>query len=174
MTQSEEPSSTSLRSLCARVLVACLLVLIADQITKEMALSELTSDSPIEVLPGFFNLTLHFNPGVAFGLFASLQPALRSVLLLLTTFLALSCVGYFLLRDFRHDPFGQIALGFILGGAFGNIIDRLRFGHVVDFLDFYVGRYHWPAFNLADSFICIGVGLLILKMMIGNQKGAVE
>jgi len=143
--------------------VACIVGL--DQLTKAMVLDSFTPGEIREVVPGFFNLTLHFNPGVAFGMFADLEDSLRVLVLTVTTVLALALVFYFLVTEYRYDRGGQFALALVLGGAMGNIIDRIRIGEVVDFLDFYIGTVHWPAFNVADSAICVGVTILIFRSL---------
>jgi signal peptidase II len=108
-----------------------------------------------------FNLTLSFNRGAAFGLWSGLESGWREIVLASTILLALGVVGFLLTRPYYQSKVTQIALAAILGGAIGNVIDRFIYGAVVDFLDFYLGSYHWPAFNIADSAICIGVGLLL-------------
>ena len=100
--------------------------------------------------------------GAAFGLLSGLEDGTRQLVLMLTTGGALIVVFYFLLFEFYSNSFGRLALAMILGGAMGNIIDRIRLGKVVDFLDFYIKDMHWPAFNLADSAICVAVFILIL------------
>lgn len=145
------------------VLVASFTTLI-DQATKWAIVQLLSTGEQVEVIPGFFSLTLLFNKGAAFGLFAGIESdALRYTLLGLSTLVALSILGYVLLKDFCDDVPGQCVVGAVLGGAVGNIIDRVRLGEVIDFLDFYVGSRHWPAFNVADSAICVGVILLLLR-----------
>jgi signal peptidase II len=134
--------------------------MIIDQLTKFAATSFLLSSTPIPVAPSF-NLTLVFNTGVAFGLLADLGPGVRELVLGGATILALWVVLYLLLTEYRESFSGQLAIGMIVGGALGNAIDRFLLGSVVDFFDFYLGQWHWPAFNIADSAICIGVGLLI-------------
>ena len=138
-------------------------VVIIDQLAKIAVMSRLSPNQVIPVIPGFFNLTLRFNPGAAFGLLSGLPPKLRGAALGLTTIFALSCVVYFLMKDYFGDRIGQISLALILGGAFGNIIDRLCYGEVVDFLDFHLFNLHWPAFNVADSAICVGVFILLIR-----------
>lgn len=138
-------------------------VVIFDQITKFVALSAFAPGDVLPVFDGFFNLTLAFNRGVAFGLFANLTDGTRHLLLGLSACVALAAVAYFFFRDYAHDLVARCALILVLGGAVGNIIDRIRLGMVVDFLDFYVGDYHWPAFNIADSAICIGVFILLFR-----------
>jgi len=140
-------------------------VLALDQITKVIALGRLEHGVPVPVIDGVFSLTLVMNPGLAFGMLGRTPPAWRWVVA------GLSVAALVALLTFarRMAPTGglvsTVALGLILGGAVGNLIDRARFGAVVDFLDFYVGAYHWPAFNVADSGISVGVALLALRMV---------
>ncbi|MCB0333470.1 MAG: signal peptidase II [Bdellovibrionales bacterium] len=139
------------------------LVAFLDQWTKYLIVTSLTLGEQIEIIPGFFNLTLAYNPGAAFGMMADLPDGTRQLVLAGVTLLALCVVFYFLAKDYYHDVVAQSALGLILGGALGNIIDRVRIGVVVDFLDVYLKNYHWPSFNVADSAICIGVGILVFR-----------
>jgi signal peptidase II len=137
-------------------------VIVLDQLSKLVVLASVGPGEVITVIPKFFNLTLTFNKGAAFGFLAGAPDGMRQVLLYLMTAVALGVVVLMLVRDYRHSSLAKVALAMIIGGALGNIIDRIRIGHVVDFLDAYYGTYHWPAFNLADSSICIGVFLLLL------------
>lgn len=133
-----------------------------DQLTKFMVVKEFLLYETIPVVPGFFNLTYITNTGAAFGLFAGEQTMLRQVFFIAVAMAAL-LVMFFSYRHLHSQ--GRLfvhAIGMIAGGAVGNLIDRLRLGSVVDFLDFYVKTYHWPAFNVADSAITVGVGLFIL------------
>lgn len=144
-------------------------VLISDQVTKYLALTYLSTSSQIPIIPGLFNLTLVHNRGAAFGMFSGLPDFWRRVVLIGVSCLALIVVFRFMLNEAKGDKVSQFALIGILGGAVGNIIDRIRFDSVVDFLDFYYGTYHWPAFNIADSAICVGVFFLIFRMLFGNN-----
>lgn len=138
-----------------------LLVLVADQITKQLALRYLEIGSRICIIPGFFDLTLTFNKGVAFGVFSDIHnDFLRQAILAVTTVVALVAVLYFIRSEMGGKLSGQIALALILGGAIGNVIDRMWLGQVVDFFLAYYKLYQWPVFNLADS--CISVGVVIL------------
>ncbi len=142
-----------------------LVILVLDQLTKLVALDRLSSGVPVNVVDGFFSLTLVMNPGLAFGMLSSTPTAWRWIVALLSmgALAVLAVVGARLL------PAGgwvtRLALGLIFGGAVGNLIDRARFGAVVDFLDFYWRGYHWPAFNVADSAISVGVTLLALRII---------
>ncbi len=137
------------------------ITLICDQTTKYVVVRMFSLGEVLPVVEGFFNLTLHYNPGAAFGLMAGLPDGVRQLTLAVTTAVALACIVYFLARNLFENGWGRAGIGLILGGAIGNICDRLRLGQVVDFLDFYVGGYHWPAFNVADSAICAGVAILL-------------
>jgi signal peptidase II len=159
--------SASSMALVAAIVVA---VFILDQVSKFWVLAAFERGEVLEVIPGLFNITLHFNPGVAFGLFADLGEGLRTLVLAGTTTVAIAFVLYFLLVDYRDDRVGQSALALVLGGALGNIVDRIRLGEVVDFFDFYIGSAHWPTFNVADSAICIGVAVLLIKGVLDIRK----
>lgn len=142
-------------------IVTCLTVA-CDQATKLVVLSSFRPGEILPVIDGLFNLTLTFNYGAAFGLWSWLAPGVREIVLGLTILGAMGLVAYFLTRPYYRTLSAQLALSAILGGAIGNVIDRIRLGAVVDFLDFYLGNYHWPAFNVADSAICVGVAVLLL------------
>jgi len=117
------------------------------------------------VIDGFFNITYVQNTGVAFGIFSSIISPVKSVLLsVFTAFAAIVVVAYSV-RSPARNRLLQVALALILGGALGNLYDRLAYGYVVDFLEFYIGTYHWPVFNIADSAITIGVVLLALEII---------
>lgn len=145
------------------------IVLVGDQVTKYLALQHLSESKLIQVIPGVFNLTLVFNRGAAFGMFGNLPDTLRRVVLVLVSAIALVVVFRFMCKEAKHDRYAQLALVAILSGAIGNIIDRVRFDAVVDFLDFYYGTYHWPAFNIADSAISLGVFVLVLRLLFGTS-----
>lgn len=143
------------------------LVAALDQLTKYIVLLNISVTDQIPIIDGFFNLVLTFNRGVAFGMLAETHETLRVVLLSISTVLAIAVLFYLFFKEYRSDSIARIAISLILGGALGNIIDRLRIGMVVDFLDFYLnlesGAYHWPAFNLADSAIFVGVFVLLFR-----------
>lgn len=142
-----------------------LAVLLLDQLTKLWALHRLPPGLPITVIDGLFSLTLVMNPGLAFGMFATTPAGWRWLVALLS----IGALGVLAVVGLRMLPGGgrltPLALGLIFGGAVGNLLDRGRFGAVVDFLDFYWRGYHWPAFNAADSAITVGVALLALRML---------
>lgn len=153
-----------------RLLFPLLGVLILDQISKLFVLSAFQQGEILEVIPGFFNLTLHFNKGAAFGIFSELDDGIRQLVLGGFSKIAILMLLVFLVYEFHESKLGQFSIGLILGGAVGNIIDRVYRGEVVDFLDFYISAYHWPAFNVADSAICIGVFTLIFFESASRSK----
>jgi len=132
-------------------------VLILDQVTKAWVLANLPLGGSIPVIPGFFDITHVHNPGGAFGFLAGMSAEIRSLLFVAVSLLAAGLILYF----YWQTPDGQralaVGLALLFGGAIGNLVDRIRFGIVVDFLDLYAGDLHWPAFNVADSAISIGV-----------------
>lgn len=138
-------------------------VVIVDQITKKMIVSSLDRLDVVPIIPNFFNLTLTYNRGVAFGLLSDLPPGTRELFLASATLLAVAVVIYLLLAEYHSDLLGQLAIALILGGAIGNSLDRFILGEVIDFLEIYVEPYYWPAFNVADSAICVGVVILLFR-----------
>lgn len=150
------------RSSVVLVFVVACLTIILDQVSKRLILNTFQPGEIRPVIDGVFNLTLTFNRGAAFGLWSGLSSGWREVVLAATILVALTFVAYLMTRSHYQTFVAQSSLAAILGGAIGNVIDRVKFGAVVDFLDFYLGTYHWPAFNVADSAICVGVVLLIL------------
>lgn len=147
------------------VLVIAGVVAVLDQLTKAVALDRLAPGASVHVIDGLLALTLVLNPGLAFGLLGGLPTAWRWVVAVLSlgALLVLARVAMGVLtRGARLD---QAAIGLIFGGAVGNLVDRARFGAVVDFIDVYYRGFHWPAFNAADSAITIGVALLALRLL---------
>jgi signal peptidase II len=140
-------------------------VLVLDQLTKALALAWLPPAVSVPVVEGFVSLTLVLNPGLAFGLFGSLPAGLRWLVALLSV-VALVVLARVALRVLPTGGWRErTAIGLVFGGAIGNLIDRARFGAVVDFVDVYFRTWHWPAFNVADSAISIGVALLALALV---------
>jgi len=145
---------------------------VLDQIVKLIALERLTLGVPVAVVPGLVSLTLVMNPGLAFGLLAGVPLGWRWVVGLLSL-LALAVLLRVALRILPSGGWReQAAIGLIFGGAVGNLIDRLRFGAVVDFVDVHFLGWHWPAFNVADSAITVGVAVLALGMLAGRSPSA--
>jgi signal peptidase II len=146
------------------VFIAAAITLL-DQLTKWLVLRFVGAEESRVVINGFFNLVNWRNSGAAWGMFQDYNFIL-AIISLVTIF-----VLYFLRHTLQlHRASSRIALGLICGGIVGNLIDRVRHGHVVDFLDFYVGRHHWPAFNVADSAICAGVALYILLSWMSERE----
>jgi signal peptidase II len=141
------------------------IILVADQLTKWWALQGLRFGAPVPIIDGFFSLTLVMNPGLAFGMLGGVPESLRWMVGLLSVgaVVVLALLAARLLVG--GGVWTRLALGLIFGGAAGNLIDRVRFGAVVDFLDFYYRGYHWPAFNVADSAITVGVTVLAIRML---------
>ena len=141
-------------------------VIVLDQITKAVVLSHLAPGTHVDVVDGFVTLTLVMNPGLAFGLLGGVPAGWRWVVAVLSV-AALIVLARVALRVLPEGGrLDQVAIGLIFGGAIGNLIDRLRFGAVVDFVDLHVRGYHWPAFNVADSAITVGVILLALRLVL--------
>jgi signal peptidase II len=136
-----------------------------DQVTKVIALDRLPLGVPLVIVDGLLSLTLVLNPGLAFGLLGSLSSTWRWVVAALSL-VALAVLARVALRVLPDGGWlGRLAIGLIFGGAVGNLIDRARFGAVVDFVDVHWRGWHWPAFNVADSAITVGVVLLALRLM---------
>ena len=160
------PVSVAKRSLAARpsqwlgLAVVVAAAVAADQLTKEIVSSQLALDDSLHVL-GPFSIHHVQNSGIAFGLFASATPLVTA----LTAF-AVGWMLVFFARSGARHPILPVALGLLIGGSASNLIDRIRLGHVTDFLDL---RY-WPAFNLADSFICVGVAILFGALLLGEAR----
>ncbi len=133
-----------------------------DQITKLLVVRALPLGAQIPVIAGFFNLVHVHNRGAAFGLLASLSASFAWMFFICTTSLVIAVVGYLWWRLPDREKLAGLGYSLILTGAVGNLIDRIRLRVVIDFLDFHLGRHHWPAFNVADSLICLGAGLLVI------------
>ncbi len=141
-----------------------LLSFLLDQATKWWILNHVMDPPRVIPVTGFFNLVLGFNTGVSFGLFGE-APAW-----LLMAFILPMVAGLLVWMTRTDSRLTAIALGLVVGGAFGNLLDRLRHGAVTDFLDFHVGAYHWPAFNFADVAIVSGVALLLIESVLAREE----
>ena len=148
-------------------LILALVILILDFVTKRWVESELIYGQQVP-LTSFFNLVLAFNAGAAFS-FLSDESGWQRWLFSGISICASVLIIYLLKKHFLEKLF-CVSLSFILGGALGNLWDRIALGYVVDFLDFHYGGYHWPAFNVADSAICVGALLLILESFKHKEK----
>ncbi|MBN2437607.1 MAG: signal peptidase II [Deltaproteobacteria bacterium] len=146
-------------------LTIAVLVVLLDQATKAWVVSALHLHESFAVIGGFFNITHVRNPGAAFGFLAAAPPVFRHTFFVVVTAAAILLILHYL-RIGRIGSFSMAsALGLILAGAVGNLIDRVRFGEVVDFLDVYIAGCHWPAFNVADSAITVGAAILITVLL---------
>jgi len=144
-------------------------IIVLDLITKSLILKNLPLYNTISVIPGFFNITHIQNPGGAFGFMANQGPGIRSFLFLFVSAIAIGVIFYFYKTTPAKDKWLTTAISLIFGGAIGNLIDRIRFGQVVDFLDFYIQNLHWPSFNVADSAITIGITIFIFQILFKNK-----
>lgn len=148
-------------------LLPCLVaaaVLILDQISKAAVVSHIPLNQSVTVIPGFFDLVDVRNRGAAFGFLNRSDIEWQFWLFLFATIIAIWAI-FVLLKGSKNKPCLYIGLGLILGGSLGNMIDRLRWRAVVDFLDFYWGQWHWPAFNIADTGICVGAFMACLSVL---------
>lgn len=145
-------------------------VFFIDQATKAWAVWRLKAQAPITVIPDFFYLAYGENTGIAFGLFQDHGGWLHVV-----TPVAFALLMYLIYKQFAEVAMDRVYLlifGFLIGGALGNIVDRMRMGYVVDFLDFHFGSYHFPTFNIADSALTCGQALLIIKLLFFEQHSS--
>lgn len=149
-------------------LLLALGVIVLDQVSKQAILAKFTYGEQLAIIPGFFNLTLAFNPGAAFSFLADAGGWQRHFFTLLA--FAISGGIIWLLKKHVDEPRFCLQLALILGGALGNAIDRLIYGHVVDFIQVYYQQWYYPAFNIADSAICVGVGLMLLDGFLRREK----
>lgn len=161
MTRMSMPDS-ALANRKRNYLLLALAVFVLDQWSKWWVEANLALHRPVEVIPGFLNLTHVENPGVAFGLFSGLESPFRTILLTALGLGALTVVGFYYARVDPRQRLLLAGLSLILGGAVGNLTDRIQSGSVTDFVDAYYKSYHWHTFNVADSAITIAVGLILL------------
>jgi len=143
------------------IYLVSIIVFAGDLLTKWLATEYLTARRPVVVAP-IFNLYLTYNSGVSFSMFSA-QSELGTALLIGVA-LAI-CLGVIYMIRQEKDKWTRFALAMILGGALGNVWDRIRYSAVIDFLDFHWDQYHFPAFNLADSAICLGAGIILFQML---------
>ena len=148
-------------------LVIAASVLVFDQLTKFWMLNYVLNERPGIELTSFFNLVYAWNTGVSFSMFND-SGATGTLLLCLTAALIVAALLWWLYREKVRAV--QIGLGMIIGGALGNLVDRGPLGAAFDFLDFHLGVHHWPAFNVADSFICIGAAVIMLHGLFYPEK----
>ncbi len=149
-------------------LILAVVIIVADQASKWLLQDMLLKQPVIEVIPGFFNLVMVWNRGISFGMLGgagALPPWVLSAVAVAI------CIALFFWLRAARSRWTAWAIGLVIGGAIGNVIDRARWGAVFDFADFYIGRWHWPAFNVADAAIVVGVlALLAESLMPGAAK----
>ena len=145
-----------------------LVIVVLDQVTKIYIDTHMTLHESIPVVQGFFNITYVRNPGAAFGFLADASPTVRALFLIGVSILASGLIVYYIVKMKTEDILLTYGMSLILGGAVGNLIDRIRLGEVIDFLDFYISTYHWPAFNVADSAVTVGAVILFYKLIRGQ------
>jgi signal peptidase II len=147
-----------------------------DRVTKLLIQSNMAPDDVSTVIPGFFNIVYAGNRGIVFGLMSEGESEWRAFFLIGLTALVIATVAVVLWqrtpRGLAASRWSRLGLSLVLGGALGNLYDRLASGAVTDFLDFYIGGYHWPAFNVADSGLCIGAALILLDIWLSRQEAA--
>lgn len=141
--------------------IIAFIIFLLDQITKYAVKINVHPLDIIEVLP-FFNIVYVENIGSAFGMFKSLG----NIFFVVVALAAVIIVSFLIVKDYKN----RLAFSMILGGAAGNLMDRLIYGYVIDFLDVHIGKYHWPAFNIADSALTIGIVILFIKTIFQDNK----
>ena len=159
-----------MRPLDRQAMALVIVTLILDQLSKELLLRYVVVGGAIvPVIDGFFRLVTVWNPGVSFGILGG-DRALPSWVL--SGVAVAVCIGLFIWLRRTDRPLTGWGIGLVMGGAIGNVIDRARWGAVFDFADFHVRQWHWPAFNVADSAIVVGVGLMLIDSLIGEKRRA--
>jgi signal peptidase II len=143
-----------------------------DRLTKAIVEQRVSESASYRVIPGFFDIVHSENRGVAFGIFNDSAVEWWSLALIVVAVVAVVFVGVYLWRERQIDTATLWGLALIMGGAAGNAFDRIVSGRVTDFLDFYIGNYHWPTFNVADSGVVVGSGLLLLDMLLSKRQAA--
>jgi signal peptidase II len=146
-----------------------LLIVAADQLTKYFVTAWIPLHNMYEVIPGFVNLVHVRNPGAAFGILSDSQSMLTRWFFVCISIAAVIIIGWLVLTGEDTDSFLLVGYALFVGGALGNLIDRIRFGEVIDFLELYVNSFHWPAFNVADSALCVGTALFFIHVLTGKK-----
>lgn len=145
-------------------------VVVVDRLTKWLVAQKIGLSDSVDVIPGLFRLTHVQNKGAAFGLFSDSPSEWKAAMLILFSVAALAVVSALLWKNGNAMNATAVALSLVFGGALGNLWDRVFSGRVVDFLDFYVGSHHWPAFNIADSAIVVGALLLLSEIFLAPHE----
>jgi signal peptidase II len=145
-------------------------ILVADQLTKAAVLRHTAEHSSREIIPGFFNLVHTRNRGIAFGLLSGSDSPWTSATLSVFAVAAMGVLVWLLATSRVGHHLSRAGIALILGGAAGNLVDRLLHGSVVDFIELYAGNFYWPAFNLADSAITIGAALVVAELLLSGRR----
>ena len=145
-----------------------LMVFVLDQISKIYIDTHMNLHETIPVINGFFHIPYGRNPGAAFGILADASPGIRAFFLIGVTIFAMGLIVYMIVKIKAEDILLVCGLSLIMGGAAGNLSDRIRLGEVIDFLDVFLSTYHWPAFNVADSAVSVGAAILLWKLITGK------
>ena len=145
-----------------------LIILLLDQASKWLAINYLESYQTLSIIPGFFNIVLVKNRGMAFGIFSQSSSEFYCYFLILATIVAMGIILFIFFFQKKNQTWMTVGLSLIFGGAMGNLVDRVRFGYVVDFLDFFLKGYHWPAFNVADSAVTAGTFCVLINIIKGR------
>jgi len=156
---------SQLKRLTFLAIAACLLV-IADQVTKFLVISSISLNGAMELIPGVADLVHARNPGAAFGMMAGSAWEFRSLFFILVSVAALVIIAAVVAFSKDIDSYLLLAYSLFFGGALGNLVDRIRFGEVIDFLDLHWGGLHWPAFNVADSALSVGAVLFVFHLLL--------
>lgn len=143
-------------------------IVVADQVTKYLVLSSVPLNTGYDVVPGLLNLVHVRNPGAAFSIGSAWD--FRRLFFILVSVVAVMAIIWIVASSEEMDRALAIGYSLFVGGALGNLVDRIRFGEVVDFLDFYWGTVHWPAFNVADSALCVGVACFFWHFLVSGRR----
>jgi signal peptidase II len=157
--------------------IACgvaLLIVAADQLTKYFITAWIPLHTAYEVIPGFVNLVHVRNPGAAFGILSDSQSVLTRWFFVCISIAAVIIIGWLVLTGEDTDSYLLVGYALFVGGALGNLVDRIRFGEVIDFLELYVNSFHWPAFNVADSALCVGTALFFIHVLTAKKRNGPE
>ncbi len=145
-------------------------IIVLDQITKIWVEKNFKLHESVIVIDGYFSFTYILNPGAAFGFLGNQGETFRMFFFGIVSVIALILLGLFFRDTEKEDTVALTAISMLFGGAIGNMIDRVRLGEVIDFLDFYIGEHHWPAFNVADSAITVGISLLMIHLFFPKKE----
>ena len=154
-----------------RFIIPCLTILIIiDQAAKYFIKTHLFFFTKVSIVKGFINLVYVKNKGVAFGFLSEVSKHIRKPFLIWIPAVTCLILFIYILVNKKISTLEMFGFVFIIGGALGNLVDRLAYGYVIDFIDCYIGKYHWPAFNFADSFITIGICLIFIDVIVKRRK----